>query len=196
VFQTEILPAMFLSNKTVLFACLSLASVGASLSNGDLLKKIEEQNEKIEVLKKVIEQLVDDEQLVADKLEEQLDGDDDDNNDDDEWSSDETRHLKKKKKKPAKRMRNICYSTESHRIETWLECSARVDDDDLTGSGWADCNYGSRRLLSHDEARKNVQEFKEKRELCGGPPGQGYEDGDSLSEFGFYEVGDIKMGKE
>jgi hypothetical protein len=159
---------MFLLIKTVVFPCLSLASVGATLSNGDLLKMIDEQNSELEELTKMTDQFVGG-----------------------ELRKNETRHLKKKK--IAKRKRNVCYAKDNTSISVYVECSAYIHDDNDNGS--ADCSEedGYRHVLTHDEARRNVQELNAKRELCSGDYNE-YKT--ILSPFGFYEVGDIKIGKQ
>jgi hypothetical protein len=165
---------MFLSIKTVVFACLSLASVGATLSNGDLLKMIDEQNSELEELTKMTDQFVDGERR-----------------------KNETRHLKKKKKRITKRKRNVCYAKAVDSISVYVECSAYIDDDNDNGS--ADCSEedGYRRVLTHDEARRNVQEFSAKRKLVSAERKLSYSDGDVIfSPFGFFEVGNIKIGKQ
>jgi hypothetical protein len=179
---------MYLSIKNVVFACLSLSSAGASLSNGDILKMMEEQNTKM-----MEEQNIRFEELKTSlngqiaELEKTIE-----QNYDNQGSSNTSRQLRnlKKNKGPKYKDRNICYSKVDDTISVNHGCYAFTDTatDKETKTG---CR---RRMLTHDEARANVQDFSARRKLC--DDGSNLALNTVLSPMGFKEVGAIKIGKE
>jgi hypothetical protein len=167
---------MLISIPNVIFACLSLASAGASLSNGDLLKMIEEQEGSTQEMKKMIYQ----QQKTIDQLVEsgrssngirRFKG-----GTQNKGNSDGRRALKSSPKGSDKD-RSICYSNGEEGISAFVAC------DPFTTF----CE-NNRRVLTHDEVRRNLQ-FMGEYEDC-------IDKGNSTIERGFHELGKVKIEKE
>jgi hypothetical protein len=168
---------MLFSFKIVVFACLTLANATASFSSDDILEMIQEQNSKLmEQNSKLMKQ----EGTIA-ELKKSMD-----RLVKNKGSSNGFRTLKKHDKQK-QRDRNICYEGRSNdTISVWVDCSdvyySTVDCEEDPG----------RRMLSHDEASRTLQEMGTKRKTCAGDP----DDGDKIKRFASYDIGAVQIGKE
>jgi hypothetical protein len=105
-------------------------------------------------------------------------------------------------KKDSYKDRNICYAKDDSIIDVVsAKCYASFDDD--WDAGYASCFGGSRRVLTDDESRRNLQEMRGKRDLCSydddfvfGGWQPGYSAGDDAVEFGKLDIGAIQIGEE
>jgi hypothetical protein len=197
---------MFISIPNVIFACLSLASAGASLSNGDLLKMIQEQEGliqeqagSIQELKNTIDKLVDNEGSSNKMRTGRLKG-----GIQNKVSSGGHRALSGKSFKSSKKGgkdRNICYSSEESEdyINVFVACEALLLKEEYAKDAYARCQNG-RRLLTHDEARRNLQALSDERKLnfnTSPPICAGANDTDTtVLPIGFYPVGAVKIEKD
>jgi hypothetical protein len=78
--------------------------------------------------------------------------------------------------------RNICYSNDEAAISVEVRCTADGSD------GEAGC---VRRVLTEDEARRNLKELSARRNLC-----TGVADTLELVSIGSYDVGAIEIGEK
>jgi hypothetical protein len=185
---------MFLSFKNVFFLSLSLSSAGASLSNDNLLKMIEEMQNtlngqigRIEDLEKTTEKLSHEKVIDKFRGERGL-----------KSAKSSERGLKGSKYKD----RNICYEKDDSFIDVLtLECYASIDD--WYYDGYTDCDGGGRgrRVLTDDESRRNLQEMRGKRDLCGfnddvSPSLDGFSAGSGALEMAKLDIGAIQIGEK
>jgi hypothetical protein len=209
IVSKKVFTTMFLSFTNVVFACLSLASAGASLSNDNLLEMMSKLEDSVEEMKKTMNGQIEELEETIEGLEETIE--ELSNN---KGSSNKSRKLHTKKGGKGGQgelNRNICYSKDEQFITVFAECEAAVDDDYYywfgtfaptsgtatpTHEGFADCSVGgSRRELTNDEARRNLQEMRVKRDLCEFSE-PAFTDTGEKTNIGMLEVGSVMIEKE